>query len=717
VVRQPAIPSPGKPFGHGSLHAMASPEAEKKQGNVWHRFLDSVPHKGHKDLLIRGLCSGCHAVFSFILAFGEDAHSVSNTPHTLVDACLFLVMSLTLIEQFRSANPYMMIVRGLANFGRVVVVVHGAACGGAPAGDECDDDGWSDIRKPFRVIACINAFRLFLIGVSLLIQFALPLRGVGQHGNKQLFWRAILQGLGLPIHYVLAMSKIGELSNTQHVRPTTELVFQFIRAFSLTPLTTWALMNQWATAGVGQVTDDWRTSGKGEAHPNATDAMSKKVAAHKGHRNLLIRSCMSFAQATATAWLIGFDITRPAQMYYIISQLIGSASLFVQFRTGNPKMFLVRASSNWFACIIAIYATKCGSNDNILIPDEKCGDAAWQDDRISLRIVAVCASCRLFFNGLSLICQFKFPHKMFGGHGNLQLFCRGAVQATGVPIHLTRFILKNTVSVGQSWEAVALDYTVNMLRGCLFIPISSWSLFHQWYHTSAGNTGHPVSDMFERDADPDIVDFVERVRVTIISSKGLRKADITGKSDPYCIVNVLGRPESTFQTKVCPKTLEPVWNESQELVFYKHHDLIELVVRDHDEAAKVPCCRCFDDGDDLLGKCTLTSAQVHQEGGFAGEVPLTHAGKKHKHAVINIKIEVLGIVDPEAPSLLGKAEDAATDAAEAVKDVEGAASSAVELVVEGAEEAVKDIKGEVANAAAAAENEISKDLNALGIKS
>ena len=37
--------------------------------------------------------------------------------------------------------------------------------------------------------------------------------------------------------------------------------------------------------------------------------------------------------------------------------------------------------------------------------------------------------------------------------------------------------------------------------------------------------------------------------------------------------------------------------------------------------------------------------------------------------MILVKIEVLGIVDPEVPSLLGKAEDAATDAAEAVKEI------------------------------------------------
>merc|ERR1740130_978569 len=138
----------------------------------------------------------------------------------------------------------------------------------------------------------------------------------------------------------------------------------------------------------------------------------------------------------------------------------------------------------------------------------------------------------MFLNGLSLFCQYMFPHRMFMGHGNVQLFVRGCVQATGVPIHFARFFLK---SVEFHETTAPLDYTINFLFGGLLIPISSWSLFHQWKHTSAGNTGHPVSDMFERDANPSLENDEERLRVTIISAKGLRSADLGGKSDPYAV--------------------------------------------------------------------------------------------------------------------------------------------------------------------------------------
>jgi len=298
---------------------------------------------------------------------------------------------------------------------------------------------------------------------------------------------------------------------------------------------------------------------------------------------------------------------------------------------------------------------------------------------------------------------------MFLGHGNVQLFIRGSIQATGVPIHFARFFYKSVEFAGTAYSGDPLDYTANFLNACLLIPISSWSLFHQWKHTSAGSTGHPASDAFERDNDPNVDNREERIKVTIINAKGLRKADLNGKSDPYCICSVSGRPESKFQTNVIPKTLDPEWNESGELPLYRAHDSLDFVVRDHDEVAKAPCCKFFDDGDDLLGTVTLTAADLHPNG-FEGEVNLTHCGR-HKHAVLTLKIEFLGSAEPSqpteaiVPALLGK-------------DLE----DVVDMTAEQYLESVKEVRDAAATVETAVENEVrtaeaavAKDLAKIGI--
>jgi len=484
---------------------------------------------------------------------------------------------------------------------------------------------------------------MFFNGLSLMLQYKFPRRGVGQHGNEQLFYRGFVQASGLPLHYISAMLKLGELTGTKFERAAFEIVVHFLRAFLLVPVASWSLFDQWASTGSGKKTDDVRTSQQGEAHFNAPDNLVAKVSPHKGHRNLLIRSVASFFQATVSLWLVAYNISRPPQSMYMISQLIGSLSLFVQWRTGDPKMFVVRGCANWFRCIVAVYHTSCGAT----WPSDPCFDEPWEDERVSLRILNTFATIRLFFNGLSLMCQYRFPHRMYKGHGNEQLFYRGCIQATGVPLHICRFFVK---AVQLDGNHMPLDYTANLIRGLLLIPISSTSLFNQWYNTSQGNTGHPSSDLHERDMNPAIDDPQEQLRVTLIGAKGLRGVHITGtslnfkESYPYCICSVLGRPESMIRTQVAPKTRTPEWNECQELPYYKYHDSLELVVRDHIDGSK--CCNFFDDGDDLLGKAVIKSAQIHPDG-FCGEVHLHHAGRFNKHASVSVKIEVLGRKDEE----------------------------------------------------------------------
>ena len=47
------------------------------------------------------------------------------------------------------------------------------------------------------------------------------------------------------------------------------------------------------------------------------------------------------------------------------------------------------------------------------------------------------------------------------------------------------------------------------------------------------------------------------VEVRIASASGLRSADMNGKSDPFCVVQLCN---ARAQTHTCYRTLDPVWN-------------------------------------------------------------------------------------------------------------------------------------------------------------
>jgi hypothetical protein len=479
---------------------------------------------------------------------------------------------------------------------------------------------------------------MFLMAVSLVLQYCLPRRGLGQHGNDQLLYRGFLHALGLPIQYASGMFKAGIWYNTAFETKEFEIAAHLMRAFWLVPFATWAICDQWVSCGVGKRTDDIRTAGIGSAHPNQVNNLMHKISPHKGHRNLLIRGVCTCGQASVTVWLIIFDVSRARNVPHLLGQIVSASSLFYQWRTGNPKMFVVRGASNWYMCMLAVYAAACGSKT--WMGQDPCNQKAWGDERLPLKIIACLASLRMLCNGLSLFCQFRFPHRMFRGHGNEQLFYRGTIQLTGIPLHVAAFCFKAFAFDNSSFPAYeTVEIVAHLLRGLMFIPISGCSLYHQWYNTRAGHTGHPVSDMYEREMDPSIDNHEEQLKVTIFSARGLRRGDILS-SDPYCTCSVMGRPESSVSTKWINKSLTPVWNETFVLPLYRFHDSLEFVVSDHDEP-QTGCCRFFDDGDDLLGSIIIRSHEIHPNG-FDGELHLLHAGIYHKNAFVKVKIEILG---------------------------------------------------------------------------
>jgi Ca2+-dependent lipid-binding protein len=76
--------------------------------------------------------------------------------------------------------------------------------------------------------------------------------------------------------------------------------------------------------------------------------------------------------------------------------------------------------------------------------------------------------------------------------------------------------------------------------------------------------------------------------MTIVEAKGLPKMDVVGKSDPYCVVSLLGGPLS-FTTSVKPNTLEPTWNETgQFLLTNPLVDVVQIKLFDKDVSKDDP---------------------------------------------------------------------------------------------------------------------------------
>lgn len=124
-----------------------------------------------------------------------------------------------------------------------------------------------------------------------------------------------------------------------------------------------------------------------------------------------------------------------------------------------------------------------------------------------------------------------------------------------------------------------------------------------------------------------------RLKVTVVNARGLRNADGVngGKSDPYCVCEVEGKPHVRFMTKVINNSLDPEWNEEHELANYSAGDTLKFTLRDKDIGSR-------EDG--VLGIYNL-KASVFLEKGFDQEVPLSGLPKGMK-STLALKIVNLG---------------------------------------------------------------------------
>jgi len=123
------------------------------------------------------------------------------------------------------------------------------------------------------------------------------------------------------------------------------------------------------------------------------------------------------------------------------------------------------------------------------------------------------------------------------------------------------------------------------------------------------NSADSVREVIERVIKP------PPLRMVIVGARGLRDADWVGKSDPYCVCEVLTKPDTKVQTPVIKNTLNPTWDHETEITRFQPGDILVFKVYDQDVGKS-----------DFLGTVSLESKQFYP-GGFDGEVPLAEAGK------------------------------------------------------------------------------------------
>jgi len=91
-----------------------------------------------------------------------------------------------------------------------------------------------------------------------------------------------------------------------------------------------------------------------------------------------------------------------------------------------------------------------------------------------------------------------------------------------------------------------------------------------------------------------VVSSGSKVMVTVVCARNLRNADFVGKSDPYCVCNISGKPDCKLQTPMIKDELNPKWNYTAQIANFEKGDCMNVTIYDEDLG-----------GDDLLGRCTV----------------------------------------------------------------------------------------------------------------
>eukprot|EP00435_Cladocopium_sp_Y103_P039822 s467_g10.t1 len=141
---------------------------------------------------------------------------------------------------------------------------------------------------------------------------------------------------------------------------------------------------------------------------------------------------------------------------------------------------------------------------------------------------------------------------------------------------------------------------------------------------------------------PTLLPRTPALRVTVYSAKNLPPADVNGKADPYCTMQLVGKPHIKTRTRHLEKTLEPRWGEELTGCYaYQEGDDLHFEVVDYDRGALQG---------DLMCSCIVPNKEFHRPGGFDGAWPMTLAPELAKlkgyNPTLRLRIQVTAFPEP-----------------------------------------------------------------------
>ncbi|KAM6110698.1 ras GTPase-activating protein 4B [Pterocles gutturalis] len=120
--------------------------------------------------------------------------------------------------------------------------------------------------------------------------------------------------------------------------------------------------------------------------------------------------------------------------------------------------------------------------------------------------------------------------------------------------------------------------------------------------------------------------------IRIVEGRNLPAKDITGSSDPYCIVKI--DDEAIIRTATVWKTLSPFWGEEYEVHLQPTFHSVSIYVMDEDALSR----------DDVIGKvCITRDTLAEHPKGYSGWVSLSEVDPDEEvQGEIHLCVEVLG---------------------------------------------------------------------------
>lgn len=198
-----------------------------------------------------------------------------------------------------------------------------------------------------------------------------------------------------------------------------------------------------------------------------------------GHSQLSVRSLIAFLQCCVTLTLVGYEINLSHSPITAAMQLLSSLTLLRQYHGKCDSMFVLRGAGSIMRMVVLLHTAGCG---RVFPATAGCDADPWTGDmRLAFRVIHVVAAVRMLGNGISLFCQYAFPADgVCASRGHRQLHVRSRIRALGVPLHLSRGVLKLVLLRGTRYERLDVEVASNFVRALLLIPISAWSLDAQW---------------------------------------------------------------------------------------------------------------------------------------------------------------------------------------------------------------------------------------------